>query len=155
MLWSEVLVSLSDEGAARLVNGLSIGLGATALAGRRAARDASLGAVERSLAAAHDALARSLAELPAALRLPGNDSHPRLVSAEPRVPTLSWTDYVLQWDADPGQAPQVLLADAVRGAREAGEAFLADGEAEATLDNLREVRRVLASLHDRLTHAMY
>ena len=64
MRWSEALNELPVETRAHLINGLSIGFGWTALASRRASRDADVESVQSAVAAAHDALGQSLRLLP-------------------------------------------------------------------------------------------
>src|SRR5687768_4511523 len=99
MLWSTVLASLPPETAAAVVNGLTIGYGQAALAGRRAARGANVTAVERALVAALVAWSRSVALLPAALRTTWVAPVLPDPATPPTFPAAPWQTLVVQANA--------------------------------------------------------
>ena len=144
--WSALIATLPAETGAQLVNGLAVGLGFLAVAARRAARDEPVAAVERALAAAHDALARALQLLPELAR-PADGA--RLVPDAPVLPPQVWRTFLLTRDTSDDL--QDRLVAAVRDARAAGSAFVADGEAETVIAGALAVRDALAELHERLS----
>lgn len=147
MQWSEVLAQLPPATAATLVNGLTIGCGQAALAGRRAAQDARVTAVERALVAALVAWSRSIALLPDALRrswvapvLPD----PALPSA---LPVMTWRQ-LLAHD-DPGTLTEA-LADVLGAAHRAVALVVADADVADTLAQLTAVVAAASALRARL-----
>jgi hypothetical protein len=147
MRWSELLDMLPPATAAALVNGLTVGYGMTALAGQHAARADTVAAVERTVAAAHDALGRTLQLLPAALRpAPAG----RRVPDEPTLPPQTWTAYLLELPGDAGQVVHGRLRAAVGLAQRSGEAVLADGDAAGIIAEVEAAQAALAAAHDVL-----
>ncbi len=143
--WSALLDTLPTETSTELTNGLAVGFGFLAVAARRATRDEPVAAVERALAAAHDALARALQLLPDSAR-PADGAH--LVPDAPVLPAQPWRTFLLSRDTPP--VLQDLLLAAVGDAREVGSAFVADGEAATVIAGAVAVRDALADLHERL-----
>ena len=147
MQWSELLATLSPTTAVDLVNGLSLGYGQAALAGRRAARDARVSAVEGPLAAALVAWARSVALLPAEARAAWVPPTPPDLAAPPNLPAASWSAVLRGADVGP---LDTLLGEALAAARRSAQVVLDDGPVTETLAQLALAWAAAAALHARL-----
>ena len=154
MRWTDFLATLPPEQGAQLVNGLTVGYGSLALAARRAAADASLTTVERAVAAAHDALVRTLMLVPAVLLpLAVQEDRTLRVPLVPALPELNWRAFLTVRGWEETQAVHGLLTGAVSRARQSGTTIMADGEAEAVIADVVATRAALACLHERFLRA--
>jgi hypothetical protein len=146
MRWSAVLASLPPETAA-VVNGLTLGYGQAALAGRRAASNASVTAIERALVAALLAWSRSVALLPAALQ-PGWVA-PVLpdLATRPGLPAGSWQALLLSVVAGPLDTQ---LAEVLAVASRSAELIMADASVADSLAQLTVAAAAVVALRARL-----
>jgi hypothetical protein len=148
MRWSESMEFLSLDARGSLINAIAVGLGSTALAAQRAARDRDVAAVERAAAAAHDALSRCLQLFPPDLVAGGDEVFRVPMSVE--LPALPWRRFL---DAQPeGEAAALRrdLEQAVDQGSQAAQTIQTDGDAAAIAAHLVATRDILARLHSRL-----
>jgi hypothetical protein len=147
MQWSELLATLPPATAVDLVNGLSLGYGQVALAGRRAARGASVTAVERALATALVVWERGVALLPDRLL----ESWPAPAAPDPAtppdLPSVSWDSLLVTAAAG---ALDTRLAEAVAAARRSAELAVADAPVADVLAQLATARVAVVAVRDQL-----
>lgn len=149
MLWSDTLNELAVEVQVDLTNGLSTGLGWTALAARRAARDAGVEAVRSAVAGAHDALGHSLRLLPPSLTAASDNIELMQVTRAGSSPT--WQKFLDSYAEDEKERIHALVASALDQTTRAAVAIRTDASTEIVISQIIAARGALRRLHSRLT----
>lgn len=151
MRWAETLEQIPVEIRARLINAISVGFAWTALAARRASRDADVEAVQSAVAGAHDALGYSLELLPQS-RNAGRQQI-ELVRSSRSDSSPTWQVFLRGQSEDESQLIQGLLASSLELTTRAALAMRSDARTEVVVAETISAQDGLARLHARLVHA--